>query len=308
MADGSVALPVMRVLITGGTGQLGLALQRTCMAAGDEVNSLGSAQCSVADREAVLQVVGAWRPTVIMHCGAWTDVDGCEQNPEHAMLVNAWGSRNVAEAAAQVGARVVGVSTDYVFDGRGAGPAGGRPYNEWDETNPLNEYGRSKLAGERELIDRLGGDACIVRTAWVCGAEGKNFLRTMLRVADEGAAEARPVTVVDDQHGSPTFTDDLAAVLRELAVRRVGGVFHVSNPGRTTWHGFAAAIFAMSGHNPDRVKPVSSADLLPVRPAPRPGFSLLGSVARDALGLHPLAEWQVALERTLRTMGRFAGA
>lgn len=304
----------MRVLITGGTGQLGMALQRVCVAAGDDVNSLGSAQCNVADRETVLQVVGAWQPTVILHCGAWTDVDGCEQNPEKAMLINAWGSRNVAEAAAHVGARVIGVSTDYVFDGKGAGAAAqaeagfGRPYNEWDDTNPINEYGRSKLAGEWELLNRLGGDACVVRTAWVCGADGKNFLRTMLRLADEGLAAASPLNVVNDQHGSPTFTDDLAIVLRELAIRRVSGVFHASNPGRTTWHGFAEAIFAMSGHDASRVHAVSSAEMLASRPAPRPGFSLLGSVARDALGLNPMAEWPEALERTLRSMGRFAGA
>ncbi len=191
--------------------------------------------------------------------------------------------------------------------GNGAG-GHGRPYNEWDDTNPINEYGRSKLAGERELLGRLAGDACVVRTAWVCGAEGKNFLRTMLRLADEGHAQASTINVVDDQHGSPTFTDDLAAVLRELAVRRVSGVFHASNPGRTTWHGFAQAIFAMAGHDPSRVLAVSSAEMLAARPAPRPGFSLLGSVARDALGLQPMAQWPDALERTLRTMGRFAGA
>jgi dTDP-4-dehydrorhamnose reductase len=297
----------MRVLITGGTGQLGLALSRECQAAGDTVNALGSAECDVSDRELVLQLVGAWRPDVILHCAAWTDVDGCELDPVRAMRVNAWGSRNVAEAASLIGARVVGVSTDYVFDGLGAGPEGGRPYHEWDQTNPLNEYGRSKLAGERELVDRLGGDACVVRTAWVCSADGKNFLKTMLRVADQGAAERTPVTVVNDQHGSPTFTDDLAVVIRALAIRRVSGMYHASNPGHTTWHGFAAKIFELSGHDPSRVVAVSSSELLPARPAARPTFSLLGSVARDSLGLTPMPDWSVSLERTLRSMDLFAG-
>ena len=293
----------MRVLITGGSGQLGLALTRVCAAAGDEVNALASADCDVSDREAVLQLVGAWRPSVIMHSGAWTDVDGCELDSERAMRVNAWGCRNVAEAADFVGARVVGVSTDYVFDGRG--PVGGRAYHEWDATAPINEYGRSKLAGERELLGRLGGDACVVRTAWVCGPEGKNFLLTMLRLAEQGKSEGSPVSVVTDQHGAPTFTDDLARVLRELAVRRVGGVFHASNAGRTTWHEFASAIFTMAGYDATRVLPIASSELLPARPAARPAFSVLGSVARDALGLVPMDAWSVALERTLRDMGRF---
>jgi dTDP-4-dehydrorhamnose reductase len=298
----------MRVLITGGTGQLGLALARECESHSDTVLSAGSEQLDISDREMVLQAVGAWRPEVIIHCGAWTDVDGCERDPSKAMRVNAWGSRNVAEAAANVGARVVGVSTDYVFDGRGGGPAGGLGYTEWDPTNPINVYGRSKFAGERELLDRLGGDACVVRTAWVCGPDGKNFLKTMLRVADAGAAENSPVTVVDDQHGSPTFTDELARVLRELAVQRVSGVFHASNSGSTTWHGFAQKIFLATGHNGDRVKPVSSADLLPTRPAERPAYSLLDSIALDGLGLRPMDDWQVALERNLRAMERFTGA
>ncbi len=295
----------MRVLITGGTGQLGMALIRECTAHADEVLAAGSAELDVSNREQVLQVVGAWRPEVILHSGAWTDVDGCEADPVRAMRINAWGSRNVAEAADYVDARVVGLSTDYVFDGRGAGPQGGGAYHEWESPNPISQYGRSKLAGEREMLERLGGRACVVRTAWVCGPDGKNFLKTMLRVADQGADASTPVTVVDDQHGSPTFTDDLARVVRQLAVRRVGGVFHASNRGPTTWFDFARAIFAASGHDAERVRPVSSKDLQPQRPAPRPAFSLLDSVALDALGLAPMDDWPVALERALRTLDRF---
>jgi dTDP-4-dehydrorhamnose reductase len=298
---------MMRVLVTGGTGQLGIAVAKECEINNDTVLCAGSAELDVSNRELVLQVFGAWRPEVIIHCGAWTDVDGCETDVAKAMRINAWGSRNVAEAAANVGARVVAVSTDYVFDGLGAGPAGGEAYHEWDETNPLNAYGRSKLAGEREVLSRLGGDGCVVRTAWVCSPDGKNFLKTMLRVADAGAAENSPVTVVDDQHGSPTFTDDLARVLRELAVRRVSGVYHAANKGPTTWHGFAKAIFAASGHDAARVVPIKSADLLPARPAARPAYSLLDSLALDALGLRPMDDWSVALERNLRTMDRFSG-
>ncbi len=298
----------MRVLVTGGTGQLGLAVAKECESNQDTVLSAGSLQLDVSNREQVLQVAGAWRPEVIVHCGAWTDVDGCETDVVKGMRINAWGSRNIAEAAELVGARVVAVSTDYVFDGKGGGPTGGQAYNEWDEPNPINAYGRSKLAGEREIMGRLGGDACVVRTAWVCSPDGKNFLKTMLRVADAGAETNGVVTVVDDQHGSPTFTDDLARVLRELAVRRVAGVYHAANRGPTTWHGFAAAIFAMSGHDASRVVAVKSDELLPIRPAPRPAYSLLDSVALDSLGLREMDPWPVALERNLRNMSRFVGA
>jgi dTDP-4-dehydrorhamnose reductase len=296
----------MRVLITGGTGQLGIALTRECAAHADDVLALGSSELDVSNREQVLQVMGAWRPEVVIHSGAWTDVDGCETDPTRAMRINAWGSRNVAEAADNVQARVVAVSTDYVFDGLGGGSTGGGAYHEWDVPNPISHYGRSKLAGERELLGSLGQRACVVRTAWVCGPDGKNFLKTMLRVADQGADAAAPVTVVNDQHGSPTFTDDLARVLRELAIRRVGGVFHASNRGPTTWFAFAQEIFRGSGHDVDRVQPVASADLLPKRPAPRPSYSLLDSLALDSLGLTPMDPWQVALERNLRTLERFA--
>jgi dTDP-4-dehydrorhamnose reductase len=295
----------MRVLITGGTGQLGIALSRECGVHDDEVLAPGSGDLDVSNREQVLQIMGAWRPEVVIHAGAWTDVDGCEADPARAMRVNAWGSRNVAEAADNVNARVVAVSTDYVFDGLGSGPNGGGAYHEWDIPNPISQYGRSKYGGERDVLDCLGQRGCVVRTAWVCGPEGKNFLKTMLRVADQGAESGAAVTVVTDQHGSPTFTDDLARVLREIAVRRVGGVFHASNRGPTNWFEFAQAIFRESGHDADRVKPVLAADLQPQRPAPRPAYSLLDSIGLDSLGLAPMDHWQVALQRNLRTLDRF---
>jgi dTDP-4-dehydrorhamnose reductase len=294
----------MRVLVTGGTGQLGQALARTLGAAGDDFSLWSSSDLDVGNREQVLQIVGGMRPDVIIHGGAWTDVDGCETDPERAYRINAWGSRVVAEAADLCGARVVGVSTDYVFSGRGGGPGDGRAYHEWDATDPLNEYGRSKLAGEHELLNRLGSRACVVRTAWVCGPDGKNFLKTMLRLAEAGAADRSTLTVVNDQHGSPTFTDDLALAIRELAVRRASGVVHVSNPGATTWFDFAAEIFRRAGHDPSRVIPVTTEELLPKRPAPRPKFSLLGSMARDGFGITPLPEWPASLQRALVALGR----
>jgi dTDP-4-dehydrorhamnose reductase len=295
----------MRVLITGGTGQLGMAVADVCLQAGDEVLSPGHSDLDVANREQVLQVTGAWRPEVVIHCAAWTNVDGCEQEPRKAMQANAWGSRVVAEAA-DIVARVVAVSTDYVFNGKGSGLNGGLAYTEWDTPDPLNEYGRSKLAGEREVMERLGARGCVVRTAWVCGPDGNNFLKTMLRLADHGADERKTISVVDDQHGSPTFTLDLARVLRELAVRRASGVFHASNPGPTTWHEFAQQIFERSGHDAGRVLPVSTEELLPKRPAPRPAFSLLDSVALDGFGVPRMRDWHEALDDTLRGMGRLS--
>jgi dTDP-4-dehydrorhamnose reductase len=296
-------LPVMRVLITGGSGQLGTDLVRVFGDAGDHAVGYSHADLDVADRENVLQVVGAFRPDAVIHAGAWTNVDGCETEPERAYAANAMGSRHVAEAAALVQARVVYVSTDYVFDGRGTGPNGGGAYTEWDATGPISHYGRSKLGGEAEVQSLLGPAATVVRTSWVCGPHGNNFVKTMLRLAREGADAAKTITVVDDQRGCPTFTGDLAVALRRLAVSRLPGVFHVSNAGPVTWCDFAKAIFAVSGHDADRVVPIPTSELHPVRPAQRPAVSVLDNAAWRAVGLAPLRPWQEALEESMRVLG-----
>jgi len=285
----------MRVLITGANGQLGQELQRVCAAAGDDVVALTKAQLDVANREDVLQHLGAIVADVVLHTAAWTNVDGCELDPTRAYEINAMGCRHVAEAAALTGSRVVGVSTDYVFNGAGTGPTGGGPYNEWDSTAPVSHYGRSKLGGEEELATLLGPDATIVRTSWVCGEFGSNFVKTMLRLATDGAAESKVVTVVDDQHGTPTFTPHLAATIRSLAVSRLPGLFHVSNADPTTWFHVAQAVFEAAGQNPQRVHPVSTAELLPSRPAPRPAYSVLDNAALRAVGLPALGDWQEPL-------------
>ena len=288
----------MRALVTGANGQLGLEVARVWGAAGDELMLCAHSDLDVADREATLQAIGASQPDVVLHLGAWTNVDGCETDPARAYASNAIGSRNVAEASALIGARVVYVSTDYVFDGRGngSGPAGG--YTEWDATGPVSHYGRSKLGGEQETRSILGPAATVVRTSWVCGEFGNNFVKTMLRLALDPAA--KPVTVVDDQRGCPTFTADLAVTLRQLAVGRYPGVFHASNEGALTWCGFARAIFEAAGANSDRVTPISSDQLVPVRPAPRPAFSVLDNAALRGVGLAALPPWQPALEQCVR--------
>jgi dTDP-4-dehydrorhamnose reductase len=276
----------MRVLVTGAGGQLGHDLVRA-FSDGHEVLACTRAELDLASRDSVLAAITTTRPDVVVHAGAWTDVDGCEADVDRAFRVNALGTRWVVEGARIAGARVVYVSTDYVFDGTAS-----RPYTEWDQPNPLSVYGRSKLAGERELHP---GDT-VVRTSWVCGAHGRNFVRTMLRLA----AERDTVEVVDDQHGCPTFTPDLAAAIRMLAVMRVPGVFHVTNQGATTWFGFARAIFAAAGHDPDRVRPVATAELRPARPAPRPAYSVLDNAALRLAGLPLLADWHEPLERLVK--------
>ncbi|HEY5244154.1 MAG TPA: dTDP-4-dehydrorhamnose reductase, partial [Acidimicrobiales bacterium] len=237
----------MNVLVTGAGGQLGRDLVdafggtvpaggRRCSLYGPDgpgpavvVVGLDHAALPVDDRGAVLAAVDGLRPDVVVHAGAWTAVDACEADPDRAFAVNALGTRHVAEAAERSGAHLVYVSTDYVFDGRSP-----RPYVEWDETNPRSTYGRSKLGGERECPP----GSTIVRTSWVCGAHGANMVKTALRLARGDG----PLRFVDDQHGCPTFTADLAAAVVTLATDRRPGVHHVTNQGATTWFGFVRAV------------------------------------------------------------------
>jgi dTDP-4-dehydrorhamnose reductase len=300
----------VRILITGADGQLGRDLLdclagrvplggRRCALLGPEGPQPGLTHevlgtdigtMPVDDRDAVLTTFTAFRPELVLHGGALTAVDRCETEIDLAYAVNATGTRNVAEAAALVGAHMVYVSTDYVFDGTSA-----RPYREWDAPCPTSVYGASKLAGEREC--RPG--STIVRTSWVCGAHGANMAVTALRLA-EGDGELR---FVDDQHGSPTFTADLAPAIVTLGLDRRPGVFHVTNSGTTTWWGFVRAVLAEAGADPDRVQPIGSADLDPLRyPAPRPANSVLDNMALRLSGLPALPDWQDGLARLVSAL------
>jgi dTDP-4-dehydrorhamnose reductase len=283
----------VKVLVTGAGGQLGVDLRRGfAPLTQHQVTAAGRSALDVGDRDAVLATVSALRPDVILHAGAWTAVDACESDPDRAFRVNALGTRHVAEAARKVGAHVVYVSTDYVFDGTATAP-----YTEWDRPNPQSVYGRSKLAGEAELIGALPG-ATVVRTSWVCGAHGANMVKTILRLA----GERDELAFVDDQHGCPTFTEDLALMITGLGLDRRPGVFHVTNQGPTTWYQFARDVVAAAGLARVNVRPIATADLIPPRPARRPANSVLDNAALRLSGIDLLADHHVPLERTVKQL------
>jgi len=273
------------VLITGAGGALGRDL--AAVFADHDVVACDHEALEVGDRDRVLQVLGQVGPDAVVHAGAWTDVDGCEGDPDRAFRVNALGTRHVVAGARLAGASVCYVSTDYVFDGDA-----GRPYVEWDAPNPRSVYGRSKRGGELELY----GQDLLVRTSWLCGSTGRNFVRTIVERA-RGGGELK---VVDDQHGCPTFTDDLAPAIRRLVVGRHSGIFHVTNQGVTTWFGLARDSVELAGLDPDLVHPITTAEMQPPRPAPRPAFSVLDNAALRSSGLPLLDDYHEPLGRLVK--------
>jgi dTDP-4-dehydrorhamnose reductase len=285
----------MRVLVTGAAGGVGIEvvheLERRAeqMTRGNPIEVIAATReaLDIANRDAVLASIVTIEPDVVIHPAAFTAVDACESDSDRAFAVNALGTRNIAEAASMVGAHVAYVSTDYVFDGTKVGA-----YNEWDAPNPLSVYGRSKLGGERAL----NSSATIVRTSWVCGVHGQNMVKTVLRLL---AAGTRPLQFVDDQHGCPTIASDLAGVLVQLALERRPGIFHVTNQGPTTWFEFVREIVGRAGGDPASVLPIATADLAPLRPAPRPANSVLDNAALRLSGIPLLPDWQESLAQLL---------
>lgn len=274
-----------RVLITGAAGQLGHDLVAAFDDPRYEVLGATREVMDLVNRDSVLAAVCGFEPDIVIHGAAWTAVDLAESEPEDAFSVNAFGTRNVAEGARRVGAHVVYVSTDYVYDGSKVGP-----YHEWDETGPTSVYGASKLAGERELDP----GSTIVRTGWICGVHGNNFVKTMLRLA----TERDTWNVVADQYGQPMFSADLAAALKQLAVGRLPGVFHLKNAGETTWHGFACAILEAAGHDPARINPIPTTEY--PTPATRPMNSALAMNAWHLAGFDALDDWHEPLARMIK--------
>ena len=270
-----------RYLIAGANGQLGHDL-RTVLE-GRDVTALGRADLDVTDLDAVRAAAAGH--DVIINASAYTKVDDAETNEDAAYAVNALGPQNLAIAASEIGAKLVTVSTDYVFDGSAT-----TPYAEYTPRGAISAYGRTKGEGERLALGAHPDGTYIVRTAWLYGAGGPNFAKTMVKLA----ASRDTVSVVDDQRGQPTWTGDLAVqIVALLDSDAPAGIYHGTNSGETTWFGFAQAIFAEAGLDPARVLPTTSADF--VRPAPRPSYSVLGHDAWTAAGLAPMRDWREAL-------------
>jgi len=284
----------VKVLVTGAGGQLGLDLLDAF--ADHEVVGLTRAELDVTDEAAVAAAVDGLRPALVVNAAAATDVDGCESDVLGAHRANALAPWWLARACERSGATLVTFSTDYVFDGSAPTGPGGHPrgYVEGDPVAPLSVYGRTKAAGEQLVRETLTRHH-IVRTAWVSGARGSNFVRTMLRLADAGG----PVRVVDDQTGSPTTTRDLARAVRALAVSGRHGTVHLVSEGSCTWFELAAAVFAEAGREVD-LSPQSSGAI--ERPAPRPTWSVLDTTHATSLGL-ALPHWRDGLVRLLDELG-----
>lgn len=272
----------MRVLVTGAGGMLPRALVPILHASGHEVIALDRAELDVTERDAVERRVLAERPEAVVQCAAYTAVDRAEDEEERAHMVNAEATGHVADACQKIGAALVYPSTDYVFPG-----TGDRPYRPEDETGPVNAYGRSKLAGERAAArcDR----SLVVRTSWLYGRGGNNFVETIRRLA----AERESIDVVDDQTGRPTSTVELSRGIARLLALGAAGTFHATGGGpATTWYGFAREIVGRLG-SPTELRPVPSSHL--PRPASRPSYSVLDCSGTERLIGHPFADWRTTL-------------
>ena len=270
----------MKLLVTGAAGQLGVDVVQHARSLGDDVVALDRAALDITDVDAVRDLLEAVRPDAVVNAAAYTAVDACETNESQAFAVNADAVGHLSAACELVGAHLVHVSTDYVFDG-----TLDRPYREDDRTNPQSVYGRSKLAGEHAA----GPGAAVARTSWVCGEHGNNMVKLVLRLASN---PDQRLAFVDDQRGHPTFTADLAPALHLLASDRRTGIHHVTNQGAVSWYEFVREILAASGDDPDRVRPIATADLAPPRPAPRPANSVLDNAAWRAAGLPMLRNFR----------------
>lgn len=275
----------MKILVTGAAGQLGRELVDVATGAGHDVFAASRAELDVTKPEVVRAVVLREQPAVIVHAAAWTAVDACESDREKAMLHNGAATRFVVDAAREVGARVIYISTDYVFDGTKP-----TPYVEADVPNPQSVYGVSKLAGEQAVDTSID---TVVRISWVCGFHGANMVKTILRIA----AQQDTLTFVDDQVGCPTFADDAAAMITRLATEARPGIWHVTNQGAVSWYEFTREVLRAAGHDPARVKPVRTRDLVPARPAPRPANSVLDNAALRTAGISLLDDFRVPLAR-----------
>ena len=276
-------------LVTGADGQLGRAVTGIVGSEGASVVGTSHEDLSVEDGELVRQRISAERPAWVIHCAAWTDVDDCELDPQRADLINGQGTANVVRACQEVAAGLIYVSTDFVFDG-----ASCEAYSETVEPNPISVYGRSKLLGEESVLAASQPNFFIVRTSWVFGPGGKNFVGAILARAQAN----HPLRVVDDQVGSPTMTHDLAQAILELQrAEPAPGIYHASNEGTCSWHDFACEILRRAGIEGISIDRISSSEL--DRPAARPAYSVLDCSKLASVRGCSLPDWREGLDRYL---------
>jgi dTDP-4-dehydrorhamnose reductase len=276
----------MTWLITGGSGQLGIAVSQELGERGILFTAWGSEDLDITQGPTVRDFVSQLSPTAIVNCAAWTDVDGAEINEPQASRVNSDGAENIALAANQCGAKLIHVSTDYVFSGQGK-----TPWQVDDRIDPQSAYGRTKAQGESRVHISHPENYFVVRTAWLYSPWGKNFAKTMTKLALTGDREVR---VVNDQVGQPTSASDLAKQLVELGLSTSpAGIYHGTNSGQATWFEFAQEIFKLAGADVGRVTPVSSSEY--PRPAKRPSYSVLSHDAWANTAVKPLSDWRIAL-------------
>lgn len=280
----------MKVFVTGVSGQLGFDVCRVLEARGIDCRGVSSKDLDITDKAAVERMLRDYAPNAVIHCAAYTAVDKAEDEAERCWLVNAEGSANIAAACAALGCKMVYVSTDYVFSGEGEAP-----WEVTDAVSPRSVYGKTKLAGEL-AVQALTEKHFIVRTSWVFGKNGGNFVKTMLRLAET----REEVSVVADQIGSPTYTADLAPLLCDMVETERYGIYHAANEGLCSWADFAAAIFRAAGKG-TRVRPITTAEY-PAK-AKRPQNSRLSRRALDEAGFARLPGWEDALARFLKEIG-----
>ncbi|HST56254.1 MAG TPA: dTDP-4-dehydrorhamnose reductase [Solirubrobacteraceae bacterium] len=282
----------MKILVPGGSGMLGHDVRRAGERAGHELVLVDLPELDITDEHAVQALYERERPDATINCAAWTDVDGAETKQAQAQAVNADGAGILARAAGALGTPLLQLSTDYVFSGAAPLDADGQPraYVESDPTGPRSVYGSTKLAGEQQVL-AASPRHTVVRSSWLFGLDGHNFVATMLRIAAERAASGEPavVQVVTDQVGCPTWTGQLAPALIGLLERNVSGLVHLAGGGSVSWNGFAAEIFRQAEVD-CRVEPASTAEM--ARPAPRPAFSVIESERTDVL---PMPDWRDGL-------------
>jgi dTDP-4-dehydrorhamnose reductase len=278
-----------RILLTGGDGQLGRELFDCATKAGHTVRSTDRADCDIADPTMVNEVLDETDPEVVINCAAWTRVDDAEAEPDAAFRLNALGPRVLAAGCDRRRVLLTHVSTDFVFAGDAT-----EPIDEWQLPLPRSVYGASKLAGENE-VRALARRHLVVRTSWLYGRHGPNFVLTMLSARER----QQPLRVVADQIGSPTWTGHLAPALLRLVERDIPGTYHLSNTGAVSWHGFAQAIFEAAG-TPADVVAIRTADW--PTPAPRPAYSVLDNRVWRLLGESPLPDWRDGLDAYLASL------